>query len=210
MHCTFVFPSIVLYRRSRDQHLTEYPCVVDIYFVHNHPINDSESLKLRKPTKKLEDIFQEYFANDHSPMTALESYKIYLRNKHGDDFEKIMDDGSKFPTYKWCWALYYNFFKRQGVEPTSVKRLKRSESVEDYNKLLYDENGVIVKEEFQEQEEDEPRSKLQNDLNEILHHLDGKILSNQEFQEPVRYFINCFKNFKTDSELISALNKFGK
>jgi len=100
----------LLFFRSKDIYLKEYPCEIDIYFVHNHLLNNAEALRHRNPTEELETIFFEYYSNNHSPSSALEMYKIDLQSKHGDKYFKIIADGSKCPTRKWCYDLYYKIF----------------------------------------------------------------------------------------------------
>jgi len=45
-------------------------------------------------------------------------YKIDLQSKHGDEYFKIIADGSKCPTRKWCYDLYYKMFKQQYGAPS--------------------------------------------------------------------------------------------
>jgi hypothetical protein len=55
-------------------------------------------------------MFSEYYSNNHSPSSALKMYKINLQSKHGDEYFKIIADGSKCPTRKWCYDLYITEF----------------------------------------------------------------------------------------------------
>uniref|UniRef100_A0A2S2PQ83 Uncharacterized protein n=1 Tax=Schizaphis graminum TaxID=13262 RepID=A0A2S2PQ83_SCHGA len=114
----------------------EYPCEIDIYFVYNHLLNNAVALRHRYPTEELETIFSEYYSNNHSPSSAIEMYKIDLQSKYGDEYFKIIVDGSKCPTRKWCYDLYYNIFKQQYGAPTGeqmVVCLKKC--IQQYNHM---------------------------------------------------------------------------
>lgn len=142
----------MLFFRSKDLYLKEYPCEIDIYFVHNHLLNNAEALRHRHPTEELETIFFEYYSNNHSPSSALEMYKIDLQSKHGDEYFKIIADGSKCPTRKWCYDLYYKIFKQQYGAPSGeqmVVCLKKC--IEQYNKInkmecamLKEDSGSLI------------------------------------------------------------------
>lgn len=142
----------MLFFRSKDIYLKEYPYEIDTYFVHNHLLNNAEALRHRHPTEELETIFSEYYSNNHSPSSALEMYKIDLQSKHGDEYFKIIADGSKCPTRKWCYDLYYKIFKQQYGAPSGeqmVVCLKKC--IQQYNEInkmecamLKEDSGSLI------------------------------------------------------------------
>lgn len=98
-------------------------------------MNNAEALRHRYPTE-LEIIFSEYYSNNHSPSSDIEMYKIDLQSKYGDEYFKIITDGSKCPTRKWCYDLYYKIFKQQYGAPTGeqmVVCLKKC--IQQYNHM---------------------------------------------------------------------------
>ncbi|KAL4120319.1 hypothetical protein QTP88_013035 [Uroleucon formosanum] len=116
--------------------IIEYPCEKDIYFIHNHLLNNAETLRHRHPTEELETIFSEYCSNNHSPSSALEMYKIDLQSKHGDEYFKIIADSSKCPTRKWCYDLYYKIFKQQYEAPTGEEMvICMKKCIQQYNHM---------------------------------------------------------------------------
>ncbi|KAJ8896585.1 hypothetical protein PR048_001929 [Dryococelus australis] len=121
-------------KRSKDEYLKEYPTEVDLSFTHNHSIDSAEALRYRHPTQELENAILNYFANGHSPSSALESYKTDLYINYGSEYFKIIADGSKCPTRKWCYDLYYKIFKKHYSEPSGDEMMVTLEkAVEEYN-----------------------------------------------------------------------------
>ncbi|KAI5696294.1 hypothetical protein M8J76_009258 [Diaphorina citri] len=93
-------------RRSKDPYLERFPTEIMVLWNHNHTIGTASALKHRPPTKELENTFTELFSSGHSPSSALD-----LFNEHGDDYYKVVADGSKCPTRHWCYDLYYKIFQ---------------------------------------------------------------------------------------------------
>jgi hypothetical protein len=98
-HVSFLF-------RSKDPYLERFPTEIMVLWNHNHTIGTASALKHRPPTKELENTFTELFSSGHSPSSALD-----LFNEHGDDYYKVVADGSKCPTRHWCYDLYYKIFQ---------------------------------------------------------------------------------------------------
>ncbi|KAI5725725.1 hypothetical protein M8J77_019386 [Diaphorina citri] len=91
---------------SKDPYLERFPTEIMVLWNHNHTIGTASALKHRPPTKELENTFTELFSSGHSPSSALD-----LFNEHGDDYYKVVADGSKCPTRHWCYDLYYKIFQ---------------------------------------------------------------------------------------------------
>lgn len=61
-------------------------------------------------------------------------YKINLKSKHGDEYFKIIADGSKCPTRKWCYDLYYKIFNQQYGAPSGEQMvICLIKSIQQYN-----------------------------------------------------------------------------
>ncbi|KAF0712436.1 Uncharacterized protein FWK35_00035603, partial [Aphis craccivora] len=119
------------------------PCEIDIYFVYNHLLNNAEALRHRYPTEELETIFSEYYSNNHSPSSDIEMYKIDLQN------------GSKCPTRKWCYDLYYKIFKQKYGAPTGEQMVDPRYLV--YNLQQFPEEKYPSEDERYRQQEDQQR-----------------------------------------------------
>jgi len=107
-------------------------------------LNNAEALRHRHPTEELEKNFSEYYSNSHSPSSAWEMYKTYLQSKHGNEYFKIIADGSKCPTRKWCYDLYYKIFKQQYGEPSGEQMvIGLKNSIKQYNDLNKEECALF-------------------------------------------------------------------
>uniref|UniRef100_A0A8D8YQP4 SWIM-type domain-containing protein n=1 Tax=Cacopsylla melanoneura TaxID=428564 RepID=A0A8D8YQP4_9HEMI len=119
-------------KRSQDPYLEDYPCEVNINWCHNHII-DYEGLKYRR-SDELWSIFAGYYANGHSPISALELHKIKLQTEHGQDFYKVAADGARCPNKIWCYKLYYKIFHKTCRDLSSEDTVNALEKyIKDYN-----------------------------------------------------------------------------
>ncbi|KAI5695862.1 hypothetical protein M8J75_004704 [Diaphorina citri] len=103
IHNIFPKPS---YKGCHEKH-TKRQARLDLLVKPQMKSGTASALKHRPPTKDLEDIFEQYFSSGHSPSSALELFNLKLFNEHGDDYYKVVADGGKCPTRKWCYDLFY-------------------------------------------------------------------------------------------------------
>ncbi|KAK3931457.1 PKS-NRPS hybrid synthetase [Frankliniella fusca] len=121
-------------KRSSDKLLKEAPCEITINNFHNHPLAIADSLRLRRPTKEVVETFRNLFSAGHSPSSAHRTFTYDIQVKHGEDFFKVLADGSQCPTKQWCYHLYYNMFKENYGSPTGELMLQSLEkAVKKYN-----------------------------------------------------------------------------
>ncbi|KAL4089320.1 hypothetical protein QTP88_024374 [Uroleucon formosanum] len=79
-------------------------------------------------------------------------YKIDLQSKHDDEYFKIIADGSKCPTRKWCYDLYYKIFKQQYRAPTGEEMvICLKKCIQQYNymnkmecAMLKEDSGSLI------------------------------------------------------------------
>lgn len=103
-------------------------------FIHNHDQGTSASLRHRVPSEAITRIFEDLFLKNHSPSSALQSYKFDLKSKYGYDYFKVSADGSICPTQKWIYDLYYKIFKKEYGDPDGEGMLSAMENfIEEYN-----------------------------------------------------------------------------
>lgn len=194
-----------------------YPCEVDIRYSHNHLINSADALRFRHPSQELRAVFMEYFSNGHTPTSALECHKMSLQTKHGAEYSKVIVDGAKCPTRKWCFDLYYKMFQRDNGVRSSKKRAKCLKNVNRPQVELpvsSDEKHPLSDIEEDEaicsaasMEEPDPRERLKD----VFKILENKLSSSPEkFQDPIKQFADTIEKIQNDSSLASALCNFGK
>lgn len=130
-------------KRSKDKYLKDFPCEIMLRHIHNHPLSCSESLKHRRPSKEVENAIMDLFSQGHSPTSALDKYKCRLQEIHGEDCEEILEDGSLFPSQKWCYTLYYNMYKKQNTgNDTNGEEEMEGKTTEDIANVKHDEGDV--------------------------------------------------------------------
>ncbi|CAH1995728.1 unnamed protein product [Acanthoscelides obtectus] len=123
-------------KRSNDVFLKKYPCEIFLRNTHNHSIYISSALKFRPPSQQLQEEFKLLFTKGHSPSTAYSLFKDELYENRNQRYNEIVADGSKCPTLKWVYDLYYQIFKREYGEPTGVEMIVSMENaIKDYNKM---------------------------------------------------------------------------
>ncbi|CAH1958480.1 unnamed protein product [Acanthoscelides obtectus] len=121
-------------KRSNDVFLKKYPCEIFLRNTHNHSIYISSALKFCPPSQQLQEEFKLLFTKGHSPSTAYSLFKDELYENHNQRYNEIVADGSKCPTLKWVYDLYYQIFKREYGEPTGVEMIVSMENaIKDYN-----------------------------------------------------------------------------
>ncbi|KAL1450659.1 hypothetical protein WDU94_002998 [Cyamophila willieti] len=131
-------------KKSRDKYLKRYPCEVNVNWFHNHTIN-YEALKYRRPDE-LVPIFAAYFANGHSPSSALELHKMKLQTEYADDYYKVVTDGSRCPKLVWCYHLYYKIFQKTCRDPPFDEMLgSLHRYIEEYNEKCEDTCATMSK-----------------------------------------------------------------
>lgn len=120
--------------RSKDIYLKEYPTEIFLKYTHNHLILVADALRHRTPSDEIVEKFKKLFSRGHSPSSALNIYKSELQEEHDDEYYKIVADGSKCPTRRWCYELYYKIFNKQyGVPSGSEMIASLKLFVEQYN-----------------------------------------------------------------------------
>uniref|UniRef100_A0A8D8XSU5 Uncharacterized protein n=1 Tax=Cacopsylla melanoneura TaxID=428564 RepID=A0A8D8XSU5_9HEMI len=131
-------------KKSRDKYLRRYPCEVNVNWFHNHTIN-YEALKYRRPSQ-LGPTFAGYFANGHSPSSALELHKMKLQTEYADDYYKVVTDGSRCPKQVWCYHLYYKIFQKTCRDPCFDDMLESlTKYIEEYNVQCEDTCATMSK-----------------------------------------------------------------
>ena len=87
------------------------------------------------PSDEVRKIFEELFARNHSPSSALATYNFDLKLKYQEDFFKVSSDGAVCPTQKWVYDLYYDIFKKEYGEPDGDGMIASMEKyIEAFNK----------------------------------------------------------------------------
>ncbi|CAH0552534.1 unnamed protein product [Brassicogethes aeneus] len=133
-------------KRSKDEFLKRYPCIILLRHNHNHPIYSSSSLRFRPPSEQLQNEFRLLFEKGHSPATALTMFKDKLLEENGDKYHEIAADGGRCPTQKWVYDLYYEIFKKEYGEPTGTEMIDSMEkAIKNYNTKCGSECAAIKK-----------------------------------------------------------------
>ncbi|CAL9690696.1 unnamed protein product [Knipowitschia caucasica] len=94
--------------RSTNAHLPEFPMIVNMRYIHNHPINCADALKHRDVSDEVKETFLKLFKAGHTPSSALEIHKYDMQTEDQDDFVFNSADRAKIPDLQWCYRLYYS------------------------------------------------------------------------------------------------------
>ncbi|XP_034049739.1 uncharacterized protein si:dkey-75a21.2 [Thalassophryne amazonica] len=95
-------------KRSTDGHLPKFPMIVNMKYIHNHPVNCADALRHQDVSDEVKKKFLDLFEAGHSPSSALEIHKFNMQLEHQDDFVFISADRAKIPDLQWCKRLYYS------------------------------------------------------------------------------------------------------
>lgn len=121
-------------KRSKDELLKTFPCEIIIQHCHNHPLHAADSLRFRRASKKVKDTFLELFKSNHSPSSALSTYKYDIQVKNPDNWFEILADGAHCPNLQWCYNIYRESFSKEYGAPTGEAMVKSlSAAVDKYN-----------------------------------------------------------------------------
>ncbi|XP_050501390.1 uncharacterized protein LOC126885128 [Diabrotica virgifera virgifera] len=121
-------------KRSKDIYLSEYPAEIFLKYTHNHLILVADALRHRTPSDDIIEKFKKLFSKGHSPSSALNIYKSELQEEYEEDYYKIVADGSKCPTRRWCYELYYKMFNKQYGDPSGSEMVASLKLfIEQYN-----------------------------------------------------------------------------
>lgn len=77
--------------------------IVNLKYIHNHPINCADVLRHRDVSEQVKDKFLYLFKLGHTPASALEMHKYDLQMENSDDFEYLIGDRGVVPDLSWCF-----------------------------------------------------------------------------------------------------------
>lgn len=81
--------------------------IVNMEYLHNHPINSADVLRFRDVSHEVEDKFRKLFEAGHSPASALHLHKMYIERAYSDD---ELADKAQVRDISWCYR-YGKFSK---------------------------------------------------------------------------------------------------
>lgn len=216
--------------RSQDKYLQDYPCQVDVYYVHNHDIMVANSLRHRPPSKEVEEIFKKYFNNEYLPSAALDDYKRKLEDANPEVYHLLEADGTVCPTKKWCYDLYYKMIKKNYGETNGEKIIESLKPNDEEFDSDIEEMCVLVREEEEIEElivevismpEGERIEKVETSvtlnpktheqLEDVFKKIKDMVTSDPAtYEKPIQKFIELFNSVKSKSHYVSAFRTFGK
>ncbi|CAG8821110.1 8206_t:CDS:2, partial [Cetraspora pellucida] len=82
-----------------------YPCIITLYFHHNHPLGSSHVTGFRPISDKTKDELFKLFENGHNPSSAYHTYWEQLQIKCDND-EEILADRAIAPCKNDVFYLY--------------------------------------------------------------------------------------------------------
>lgn len=108
--------------------------MLDIQHCHNHPLEAADSLRHRRPSDKVTEIFHNLFKSGHSPASALRTHQYDIQMEAGEEFYKVLGDGRECPNLQWCYFQYYKIFEQAyGAADGDAMLKSLSQAIEKYN-----------------------------------------------------------------------------
>ncbi|XP_077289686.1 uncharacterized protein LOC143913658 [Arctopsyche grandis] len=121
--------------RSSDPSLIEWPCFVELKYIHNHPLDTAEVLRFRPLSNDIKEKLVILFKKGHTAASALESIKLELFLDYDEKYFEIASDRFYVPAISQVQYLFNQTF---GV--TNSKNLAFKPSLED---LLNNYNNSV-------------------------------------------------------------------
>ena len=102
--------------RSKDLHLPLYPMKILFVNEHNHYLHCANNVRHKDVSEETRKKILDLFESGHSPYSALDVYKMDLKNAYREDYYKVAADRSLCPDLQWCYrfvvihSVYFHHF----------------------------------------------------------------------------------------------------
>ena len=129
----------------------KHPCLIDIHYNHNHPINSGHALSFRPVS---DDVKQEYihlFEAGHSSATARHEYTSQLQLKHDtQSIEQVLADRAANPNCQDIQRLFREWRDKYiGPENGEVMFDQLSQEVRQYTEAHAGEGGRVFLQKYE-------------------------------------------------------------